>query len=107
MNTAAPDPLQRIADVARLLSVSRWTVRRWIAKGTLEAINLNPRPSGRPLYRVRRSTVDDLLARLSIGPAASARNRDHGRPEPPDSTTATKPKRSKPKRPTHTRRHYV
>lgn len=55
----------KIADVAKLLSVSRFTVRRWIEDGTLDAVDVNPRSDGRAAWRVRQSTLNELLERMA------------------------------------------
>lgn len=52
--------LQTVSEVAKILRVDDTTVRRWIKQGVLEAIAL-PHRNRRQAYRVRRSTVDNLL----------------------------------------------
>lgn len=52
------DPLEKLADVADALDVSRDSLRRWIRKGRLQAIRLGGR---RGFYRIRRSRVLALL----------------------------------------------
>lgn len=56
-------------EVAKLLSVHRATVRRWVDDGQLAAITL---PSG--TLRFRREDVEALLA-PSAGPAESAQSK--------------------------------
>ena len=53
--------LLTVREVAKRLRVDDTTVRRWIKNGVLEAITL-PHQGSRQAYRVRRSTVDTLLA---------------------------------------------
>ncbi len=59
------EQLYPIATVAKLLAVSRWTVKRWIDDGTIEAIDVNPSHSGRAALRIRQSTLDEYLDRLA------------------------------------------
>jgi len=53
--------LLTVSEVAERLRVDDTTVRRWIKNGVLEAISL-PHSGLRQAYRVRRSTLDALLA---------------------------------------------
>jgi len=53
--------LLTVREVAKQLRVDDTTVRRWIKNGALEAITL-PHRGTRQAYRIRRSTVDALLA---------------------------------------------
>ncbi len=53
--------LLMVSEVARLLRVDDATVRRWIKQGALEAIVL-PHINKREAYRIKRETVDRLLA---------------------------------------------
>jgi excisionase family DNA binding protein len=53
--------LLTVREVARQLRVDDTTVRRWIKNGVLEAITL-PHRGARQAYRIRRSTLDALLA---------------------------------------------
>ena len=53
--------LLTVREVARQLRVDDTTVRRWIKNGVLEAITL-PHRGARQAYRVRRSTLEALLA---------------------------------------------
>lgn len=55
------EPLLTVGTVARSLSVDPSTIRRWITHGTLEAIEL-PSNGIRKAYRIRRSTLDAILA---------------------------------------------
>lgn len=55
------DALFTIREVARRLRVEDTTVRRWIKNGSLEAITL-PHRGKREQHRVRKSTLDALLA---------------------------------------------
>jgi excisionase family DNA binding protein len=58
---ASPEDLLTVREVAKQLRVDDSTVRRWIRNGVLEAIILPRRGAGR-IYRIRRSTLDALLA---------------------------------------------
>ncbi len=53
--------LLTVSEVARLLRVDDTTVRRWIKQGVLAAIVL-PHVNKREAYRIKRETVDRLLA---------------------------------------------
>jgi excisionase family DNA binding protein len=53
--------LLTVREVAKQLRVDDTTVRRWIKNGVLEAITL-PHRGTRQAYRIRRSTLDALLA---------------------------------------------
>jgi excisionase family DNA binding protein len=54
------EELLTVREVARRLRVDDTTVRRWIKNGVLEAITL-PHVSKRQIYRVKKSTLDELL----------------------------------------------
>jgi len=53
--------LLTVHEVAKQLRVDDTTVRRWIKNGVLEAITL-PHRGARQAYRIRRATLDALLA---------------------------------------------
>ena len=53
--------LLTVHEVAKKLRVDDTTVRRWIKNGVLEAISL-PHRGARQAYRIRRSTLETLLA---------------------------------------------
>jgi excisionase family DNA binding protein len=53
--------LLTVHEVARQLRVDDTTVRRWIKNGVLEAITL-PHRGQRQAYRIRRATLNALLA---------------------------------------------
>lgn len=53
--------LLTVHEVAKQLRVDDTTVRRWIKTGVLEAITL-PHRGARQVYRIRRSTLDQVLA---------------------------------------------
>jgi len=53
--------LLTVREVAEQLRVDDTTVRRWIKNGVLEAITL-PHRGARQAYRVRRATLEALLA---------------------------------------------
>ncbi len=55
------EALLTVREVARQLRVNDVTVKRWIKNGVLEAILL-PRIGKRQSYRIRKSTLDALLA---------------------------------------------
>lgn len=54
------EELLTVHEVAQQLRVDDTTVRRWIKNGVLEAIAL-PHRGLRQAYRIRRSTLDELL----------------------------------------------
>lgn len=53
--------LLTVHEVAQALRVDDTTVRRWIKSGALDAVTL-PHSGKRQAYRVRRDTLDALLA---------------------------------------------
>lgn len=53
--------LLTVREVARILRVDDTTVRRWIKAGVMEAVAL-PHANKRCAYRVRRETLDGLMA---------------------------------------------
>lgn len=53
--------LLTVHEVAKQLRVDDTTVRRWIKNGVLDAIPL-PHRGTRQAYRIRRSTLEQLLA---------------------------------------------
>ena len=53
--------LLTVRELAEQLRVDDTTVRRWIKNGVLEAITL-PHRGTRQAYRIRRATLDALLA---------------------------------------------
>jgi excisionase family DNA binding protein len=57
--------LLTIREVADELRVDDTTVRRWIKGGVLEAIAL-PHSGQRQGYRIRRSTLENLLSSSSL-----------------------------------------
>ena len=54
------EDLLTIREVARMVRVDDSTVRRWIATGVLAAVTL-PHVGRRHVYRIRRSTIRDVL----------------------------------------------
>ena len=52
--------LMTVPEVAKRLRCDTTTVRRWIQDGLLEAVVL-PHPGKRQSYRVKRTTLNDLL----------------------------------------------
>nr|BBH91854.1 hypothetical protein KTA_00530 [Thermogemmatispora argillosa] len=69
--------LLTVREVARQLRVDDTTVRRWIKTGMLEAITL-PHRGRRQAYRIRRATLEALLATplVSSAPASPPRDRE-------------------------------
>jgi excisionase family DNA binding protein len=57
--------LLTIREVAETLRVDDTTVRRWIKGGVLEAVAL-PHSGTRQAYRIRRTTLETLLASSSL-----------------------------------------
>ena len=57
--------LLTVSEVAEQLRVDDTTVRRWIKGGVLEAVAL-PHQGLRQAYRIRRSTLETLLASSSL-----------------------------------------
>jgi len=55
------EELLTVREVARRLRVNDTTVRRWIKSGALEAITL-PHRGKREQYRIKKSTLDKVLA---------------------------------------------
>ena len=70
MNTT----LLTIPEVANILRVDDATVRRWIRKGTLEAVTL-PSKSERLSYRIKKSTLDKVLNNVVTPTRARTRRR--------------------------------
>lgn len=56
-----PHDLLNVNEVAARLRVDATTVRRWIKQGALEAVIL-PHMNERQAYRVKRETLDAILA---------------------------------------------
>ncbi|MBX5448491.1 helix-turn-helix domain-containing protein [Thermogemmatispora sp.] len=69
--------LLTVREVARQLRVDDTTVRRWIKTGVLEAITL-PHRGRRQAYRIRRATLEAMLATppVSSPPASAPRDRE-------------------------------
>lgn len=59
------DELLMVREVSKTLRVDDTTVRRWIKAGILEAIAL-PHRGARQAYRVRKATLDELLASTAV-----------------------------------------
>jgi len=55
------DPLLTVSEIADILRCDATTIRRWIKNGILNAVSL-PHANLRQSYRVKRSTLDKLLA---------------------------------------------
>jgi excisionase family DNA binding protein len=60
MTEEKTEELLTVHEVARRLRVDDTTVRRWIKNGVLEAVTL-PHVSKRQIYRIKKSTLDELL----------------------------------------------
>lgn len=58
--------LLRVDEAATLLSVSRWTIYRWVQEGRLEATKV-----GKGSLRVFHTSVAGLIEQNRIGDAAS------------------------------------
>jgi excisionase family DNA binding protein len=61
------ETLLTVAEVAARLRVDETTVRRWIKQEALQAVSL-PHQGKRQAYRIRRSTIDALLAQNETQP---------------------------------------
>jgi excisionase family DNA binding protein len=64
------EKLLTVSEVAEILRVDPTTCRRWIKNEILEAVHL-PRAGKRESYRIRRATIDTLLATGSLAVALS------------------------------------
>ena len=64
--------LLTVSEVADVLRVDDTTVRRWIKQGALEAISL-PHVNARQGYRVRRSTLENLIGSPLSQPEAESK----------------------------------
>jgi excisionase family DNA binding protein len=64
------DNLMTVHEVAHELCVDDTTVRRWIKSGALPAVSL-PHVNKRCAYRVRRSTLDEILGTSALTKAAA------------------------------------
>lgn len=53
-----------VHDVAEILKVDTETVRRWIKRGTLSALDLGSRKTG---YRIARADLDQFIAEHDAG----------------------------------------
>jgi excisionase family DNA binding protein len=62
MSAEQHDRLLTVREVANYLRVDDTTLRRWIKAGTLLAVEL-PHRGKRHAYRIRQSTLDQLLGR--------------------------------------------
>ncbi|VVM05500.1 helix-turn-helix domain-containing protein [Methylacidimicrobium tartarophylax] len=61
--------LLRPDEAARMLSVSRWTIYRWVDDGRLEGTRVGPGS-----LRVFAESVDELIDRNRVGEAAGSRS---------------------------------
>ncbi|MDD4933794.1 MAG: helix-turn-helix domain-containing protein [Methylacidiphilaceae bacterium] len=59
--------LLRPDEAARMLSVSRWTIYRWVGEGRLEGTRVGPGS-----LRVFAESVDGLIQRNRVGEAAGS-----------------------------------
>ena len=55
------EELLTVRQVAQIFRVDETTVRRWIVHKSLDAVSL-PHRNKRTMYRIRKSTVDAMLA---------------------------------------------
>lgn len=62
----------KIADIARILHVSRDTVRGWIGSGALLAINVGV---SKPRYRVSQDDLDAFVVTKTVAPVEAVRRR--------------------------------
>lgn len=60
--------LLTVTEVARVLRCDDTTVRRWIKQGVLEAVIL-PHVNARQGYRIKRTTLNNLLTPTPAGVA--------------------------------------
>jgi excisionase family DNA binding protein len=60
MSNETNSELLTVSEVAKILRVDDTTVRRWVKQGVLEAVVL-PHARKRCAYRIRRSTLNNLL----------------------------------------------
>jgi excisionase family DNA binding protein len=68
MPTQIQEELLTVHEVAETLRVDDTTARRWIKNGSMEAIAL-PHRGKRQAYRIRKATLDALLASTTIASA--------------------------------------
>ncbi len=59
------EELLTVREVARQLRVDDTTVRRWLKSGALEAIVL-PHPGNRMSYRIKQTTLDNLMKEKTV-----------------------------------------
>lgn len=79
--------LLRIQEAATLLSVSKWTIYRWIDEGRLRGTKI-----GRGSLRVFRTSVEELIEKTGIeGP--EARNSAGPRTDRDSSSSQKQPKK--------------
>lgn len=64
MSQSNDEPMLTVRQVAEHLSVDEKTVRRWIQRGELIALNIG---GLRPEYRVSRSNLNDFIQRRQTG----------------------------------------
>jgi excisionase family DNA binding protein len=65
MSTQVQDELLTVHEMAESLRVDDTTVRRWIKNGALAAVSL-PHVGKRQAYRIRKTTLEALLAATTI-----------------------------------------
>ncbi len=58
------DQFLTVSEVARILRVDDTTVRRWVKSGAIDAVTL-PHIGNRQAYRIRKSVLDEVMARTS------------------------------------------
>lgn len=64
-NVTVGSDLLTVSEVAQQLRVDGTTVRRWIKNEVLEAVTL-PHQNKRQAYRIKRSTLNDLLETTAV-----------------------------------------
>jgi excisionase family DNA binding protein len=70
-------PLLTCEQIADQCQVNIETVRIWIRRGDLNAVNL-AKKGQRPLYRIRQEAFDDFLARREVAPPPKSQRRRRG-----------------------------
>ena len=69
MAVSSDDELLNVAEAAKLLGISPWTMRHWVSDGKIEFVKY-----GHGLVRFKRSTLDAFIASSTI-----RARRPHGR----------------------------
>ncbi len=82
------EQMYTVGDVAKRVRVSRFTINRWIADGTLKAVDINPSSEGRAMYRIEDSVLQDLIDRLKGNTVRRAKGRAPERKAKPEKQQA-------------------